>query len=211
MAKRAGSSSPLNARAGKSQAMSTTSHEHEFEMETAAQIIGSQGDNISKGEEFASVSSATGEPSAVIKKGSKEEGHGSGKSTIANRLRIKLPERTTWAEDHLNFEALKHVATTRITGNHGNCMTVEPAAKGGFHHIALLTFEDGWKCVGRFPHKKDQPLGMNESEVATMRYVKSQTTIPVPQVYFVNHNHDNEFGVAFMLMEHIPGTTLSGL
>lgn len=114
----------------------------------------------------------------------------------------------TWADDHLCREALQHIATYFMPGNHGKCMKTAPLSSGGYHHIELLEFEDGWSCIGRFGYDRNQPLGMDEAEIATMQYVAQHTSIPVPEIYYVNHNHNHVVGAAFVLMEHLPGTSL---
>ncbi|KAI1767352.1 hypothetical protein GGR53DRAFT_526880 [Hypoxylon sp. FL1150] len=43
------------------------------------------------------------------------------------------------------------------------------------------------------------------SEVATMRYVKDRTDIPVPRVYMYNASSNNQLGYEWILMEHMPG------
>lgn len=108
----------------------------------------------------------------------------------------------------VNHEALKHIATYFMPGNHGKCTNITPFSSGGYHHIELLEFEDGWSCIGRLAYEHDQPLGMDEAGVATMQYVSRHTTIPVPEIYFVNHNHNHVVGAAFVLMERVPGTIL---
>lgn len=117
-------------------------------------------------------------------------------------------DQSTWADDHLNREALIHIATCFLPGNHGKCTSITPFGSGTYHHVELLEFQDGWSCVGRFGYNKDQPLGMDESEVATMQFVAKHTTIPVPEIYFVNYNHDHVVGAAFMLMERKHGKNL---
>lgn len=44
-----------------------------------------------------------------------------------------------------------------------------------------------------------------ESEVATMRYVKKHTRIPVPEVYSFDATNENILGVPYMFMEYIQG------
>ncbi|KAJ7261750.1 hypothetical protein B0H12DRAFT_1272323 [Mycena haematopus] len=46
------------------------------------------------------------------------------------------------------------------------------------------------------------------SEAATMRFVKSQTSIPVPELYHWDANEANSGGAAYMLMERISGVFL---
>ncbi|KAK4619484.1 hypothetical protein CLAFUW4_11435 [Fulvia fulva] len=107
----------------------------------------------------------------------------------------------------LNYEAIKHIATYYLPGGHDHCIRVEQLAQGAYHEVKTLHFEDGWTCIGRFLLGK-QSLGFAESEVATMRYVKKHTSIPVPEVYFVNYNSDHVVGAPFILMELLEGVAL---
>jgi aminoglycoside phosphotransferase (APT) family kinase protein len=46
------------------------------------------------------------------------------------------------------------------------------------------------------------------SDVKTMQYVRSQTSIPVPEIYAYDFELDNAVGAQFMLMERLPGQHL---
>ncbi|KAI7690943.1 hypothetical protein KC322_g11430, partial [Hortaea werneckii] len=109
----------------------------------------------------------------------------------------------------LNLEAIKHVATFFLPGNHGKCLDVRDLASGSFHVVKLLDFEDGWSCVGRFAEYKEEPLRNLESEQATVRYLKKHSSIPVPEIYFVNNNPDHVVGTTFVLQERLTGQSLS--
>ena len=42
----------------------------------------------------------------------------------------------------LNYDALNHIATYYLPGNHGKCTNINTIARGGFHEIRVLEFED---------------------------------------------------------------------
>jgi hypothetical protein len=107
----------------------------------------------------------------------------------------------------LKHDAIKHVATYYISGGHGRCVGVEALTDGAFHEVNILAFADGWTCIGRFAKDDKHPLKI-ESEVATMRYVRQRTTIPVPEVYLVNLNPCHVVGAQFIIMQRIEGTNL---
>ncbi|KAK3712960.1 hypothetical protein LTR37_008845 [Vermiconidia calcicola] len=126
------------------------------------------------------------------------EGYGSGHS---------------WASDEyealdLNYDALKHVATCYVPGDHGKCTNIETLERGSFHEIRILEFADGWSCIGRFTRNKHEHLSITESEIATVKYVRQHTTIPVPETYFVNFDPTHAVGSAFVLMERMQGIHL---
>lgn len=109
---------------------------------------------------------------------------------------------------NLNYEALAHVATYYLPGNHGKCTRIEPLTQGTYHEILTLTFEDGWSCIGRFGRNLREHLCVLESEYATVKYVMKHTTIPAPEVYFVNFNPCHVVGAPFVLTERLEGKHL---
>ena len=86
----------------------------------------------------------------------------------------------------LNYDALKHVASYYVSGNHGKCTEITTLPGGSYHEIRLLRFEDDWTCIGRFARDPKQPLSVMESAIAAIELVSKNTDIPVPKVYFVN-------------------------
>lgn len=108
----------------------------------------------------------------------------------------------------LNYDALKHIGTYYLPGGHGACTEISTIQRGAFHEIRVLHFEYAWSCICRFT-REAEILAKAESELATMAYVKAHTTIPVPDAYFVNFNPDHVVGAPFVLMERMPGTTLT--
>lgn len=108
----------------------------------------------------------------------------------------------------LNYEALKHTATTFFS--HGRCTNITTLPRGGFHEIRVLHFEDGWTCIARFTRDYEM-LCKTESELATIEYVRTHTSIPVPQIYLVNYNENHVVGAPFVLMEYLDGQKLSGI
>ena len=124
---------------------------------------------------------------------------------LAKIARFELPNGPPPLQ--LNYEALKHLATYFLPGSHGPCIDITKVWGGSFHEIRILTFEDGWTCIGRFASLRE-PLFKTEAELATIAYVRKHTQIPVPEVYFVNHNENHVVGATFVLMERVPGVRL---
>jgi hypothetical protein len=107
----------------------------------------------------------------------------------------------------IDHDALKHLATHFLLGSHGACVDVTRIEGGSYHEIRILTFEDGWTCIGRFT-RVHEPLHKTDTELATIEYVDKHTRIPVPKIYFVNHNENHVVGAAFVLMERLEGFSL---
>ncbi|KJX92365.1 hypothetical protein TI39_contig5864g00011 [Zymoseptoria brevis] len=80
--------------------------------------------------------------------------------------------------------------------------------RGGFHEIRELHFEDGSTCIGRFTRNKSESVSVPEGEIATTKFVRRHTSIPVPETYFTNLNPEHVVGAAFVLVEKMPGKDL---
>jgi hypothetical protein len=111
---------------------------------------------------------------------------------------------------NLNYEALKHLVDHFLPGSHGACIDITAMRRGGFHEIRVLHFDDGWSCIARFTREYES-LEKTESELATIEYVRKNTTIPVPEIYFVNYNENHVVGAAFVLMERMDGGPLGDI
>ena len=88
-----------------------------------------------------------------------------------------------------------------------SCKLVTKMTRGTNHEIFLLDFESGYKCNGRLTRVKDHPRKAT-SEIATLRYVKQHTNIPVPEILYHDLDSANDVGVPFVLMEKLPGRHL---
>lgn len=120
----------------------------------------------------------------------------------------------SWSDEvpplNLNYEALKHLVDHFLPGSHGACIDITTMRRGGFHEIRVLHFEDGWSCIARFTREYES-LEKTESELATIEYVRKHTTIPVPEIYFVNYNENHVVGAPFVLMERMDGGPLGDI
>lgn len=63
----------------------------------------------------------------------------------------------------------------------------------------LITLVDGREVVARVA-RRFMPNLKTESEVATMRYLRERTSIPVPIVYHYDANPYNRLGGEFIIM-----------
>lgn len=86
-------------------------------------------------------------------------------------------------------------------------------ASGTFNVVVALDFSDSVQWVARIPLPQD---GYDEqhvsstllSEICTMKLVRVDTKIPVPQVFAWDVTADNPLGYAYLLMEALPGKVL---
>lgn len=96
------------------------------------------------------------------------------------------------------------------------CTVLHPLS-GSFNILFQLEFSDGVRWLfkvpvtgylGRFDDLAAQAL---TSEAMTMRFLKRETTIPVPEVYSFDASLNNDVNCPFIMMEYIQGRPLHEL
>jgi hypothetical protein len=65
-----------------------------------------------------------------------------------------------------------------------------------------VTLSDGRMVVARVA-RRFMPRRKTESEVATMEYIRTYTSIPVPNVYFYDSNPYNRLGGEYIIMSKV--------
>lgn len=89
-----------------------------------------------------------------------------------------------------------------------SCVLSSKFTYGTSNAVFEIVFDDGVVWVCRV-HQNDHPNYVKmiiESTVATMRYVKRNTTIPVPSIHaYESDSTATKFGSAFILMDGVPG------
>jgi aminoglycoside phosphotransferase (APT) family kinase protein len=100
------------------------------------------------------------------------------------------------------------------------CTSAVPMTRGVNHEVFLLSFEAkgnthpglakaGHRCIARFTRINSVAATRRDaSEVATLRYLKRKTDIPVPEVYHQDLGLHNPVGAPYTLMEYIHGRHL---
>ncbi|KAJ7076102.1 kinase-like domain-containing protein [Mycena belliarum] len=90
------------------------------------------------------------------------------------------------------------------------CVKVEIIAFESYHFVSVLHLESGRKLIARVKFsaaslsKTFTTSWRTNSEVATMKYIKENTTIPVPEVYLHDDDVSGEVGGSWMVAEYIP-------
>ncbi|KAJ7076092.1 kinase-like domain-containing protein, partial [Mycena belliarum] len=90
------------------------------------------------------------------------------------------------------------------------CVQVEIIAFESYHFVSVLHLESGRKLIARVKFsaaslsKTFTTSWRTNSEVATMKYIKENTTIPVPEVYLHDDDVSGEVGGSWMVTEYIP-------
>ncbi|EPQ52154.1 kinase-like protein [Gloeophyllum trabeum ATCC 11539] len=95
------------------------------------------------------------------------------------------------------------------------CVAVERHKQGSHHMTYIVTLESGIKRLVRvsYPFLRDYGSGIvppskMKSEVATMKYVREHTRIPVPEVLHYDGDEDGSVGAEWMVLEFINGLSL---
>jgi isoamyl acetate esterase len=111
----------------------------------------------------------------------------------------------------LNFQALCSLANS-IRGR-SDCTIDQKRFQCGKDHVVFeLAFGDGTFWVARFPVKSESgyTIGPDEmnSEIATIKFVRQHSTIPVPEIFDYGLDESNEVGAPFIIFNALPGREL---
>lgn len=69
------------------------------------------------------------------------------------------------------------------------CDVTQRPQNGSLNWTIFISFEDGLEWVFRFPSAEEDDISLEvagellESEVATMRYIKENSSIPIPHIF----------------------------
>jgi hypothetical protein len=104
-----------------------------------------------------------------------------------------------------NWGKLCSYASTLNNGT--KCHVIPSTTNGLYHLIRLLEFDDKTRWVARIQmDKSTERLAKKlQGEVDAMALMRERTNISVPQVFGYKTDNKNLIGVAFMLMELLPG------
>lgn len=96
------------------------------------------------------------------------------------------------------------------TAKHGvGCVLLDRVAAGLNNIVRLLDFADGSRWAARVhirtPRLLDPGTTELDAEVATMQFIKEHSDLAVPEVYTHAADEGNPVGVAYMLIELLPG------
>ncbi|KAK8177123.1 kinase-like domain-containing protein [Phyllosticta citrichinensis] len=85
---------------------------------------------------------------------------------------------------------------------------------GSFNFYFIFEFDDGVKWLARFPipGRTMDPDGKLRREVAVIKHIQANTSIPVPAIHFWGMSADNNLGLGpFMIMDYVDGLKLGEL
>ncbi|KAJ7081442.1 hypothetical protein C8R44DRAFT_895066 [Mycena epipterygia] len=118
-----------------------------------------------------------------------------------------------------DLDALQSQATRTMKKK---CIGVHLLTAGGYNIVFLLLFDDRTDVLarlrmpgnGREGHNPAIPVSEQElaerfsSEVATLRFLKTRTSIPVPELYYWDADAANPVGTRYMLMQRFSAELL---
>ncbi|KAM5353485.1 hypothetical protein ACJ41O_000135 [Fusarium nematophilum] len=119
---------------------------------------------------------------------------------------------------HLHTDRLPSLAATvrQRTGTRPNTQVpvIDEPIYGSYHVLFPLLFPDGTRWLAKIP-ANGTPTSWDavssralSSEANTMRLLKRETTIPLPEVIDFSATTENEIGCPYMLISFIPGKPL---
>ncbi|KAI1119030.1 phosphotransferase family protein [Nemania sp. NC0429] len=111
-----------------------------------------------------------------------------------------------WEKSLHKAEIYRAIASLITKYRPGEAVKLHRPIRGGYNIVFRLEYKDGSSVAMRIPRKGivKFPDEKVRYEVATMRYIAAQTTIPVPQVYHFGTAAENPTGLGpFIIMEYI--------
>ncbi|PYI33105.1 hypothetical protein BP00DRAFT_424218 [Aspergillus indologenus CBS 114.80] len=108
----------------------------------------------------------------------------------------------------LDLHKLRCLASSLLDGN-PICVHVDKL-NSEFSRGFLLTMDNGCKLIARIPCTRTEQAFL-ASEVATLKYLRQYTSLPVPNVLAWNSDKTNEIGSEYLIIEKTPGVVLKDL
>ncbi|KAI1376982.1 phosphotransferase family protein [Hypoxylon crocopeplum] len=119
----------------------------------------------------------------------------------------KLDEATEkWDKSVRTEETYRAIGNFILKYKDGKAKLMHAVIKGGYNMVYRLEYKDGSSAVMRIPIRDVVPFPDEKVryEVATIRYVAVNTTIPVPYIYHYGTADDNPTGLGpFIIMDYI--------
>ncbi|KAF3481968.1 uncharacterized protein GIQ15_04727 [Arthroderma uncinatum] len=106
-----------------------------------------------------------------------------------------------------NFSKLCEVAIRLSEG--ASRVTSYEKKEGGYNRVFILSLDNGRRLVARIPTRvAGAPRLTTNSEVATIAYLRSKTSLPLPQVLAWCDDPSNPVGAEYIIQAHVDGALL---
>lgn len=110
-----------------------------------------------------------------------------------------------WTRDP-DIRLISRIARKHLGFNEDVSLNAVFYAQGAFNKLYKISTADT-TCLMRVSLPVD-PRYKTESEVATIEFVRQNTSMPVPHIIAFDANNQNELGFEWILMDMMPGVTL---
>lgn len=108
-----------------------------------------------------------------------------------------------WGSE-VNIDAVKTVCQRTLQLDASDGCTVSFLAEGAFNKLYLVEYNQQQRLVIRISLPVD-PQNKTAGEVATLRWLRRHSDIPVPEVIAFDDSRNNEIGFEWILMQLMPG------
>ncbi|KAK2597439.1 hypothetical protein QQS21_005987 [Conoideocrella luteorostrata] len=115
-------------------------------------------------------------------------------------------EVESWERSLRNSGIHRSIGNLIIKYKPGEAVKLHSPIRGGYNVVYRLEYSDGTSAALRIPCKVSVkfPEEKVKYEVATMRYIAANTTIPVPKIYHYGTAAENPTGLGpFIIMDYI--------
>jgi hypothetical protein len=81
--------------------------------------------------------------------------------------------------------------------------------EGGYNRVSIFRTDNAQSIVARLPFSVAGPARLStDSEVATIKYLQTKTSIPIPKILDWSDDASNTIGSEYIIMDHAPGVCL---
>lgn len=106
----------------------------------------------------------------------------------------------------ISIDAIKTLCQRTLQLDASDDCKVSFLAEGAFNRVYIVEINQQQRCVIRVSLPVD-PQNKTAGEVATLRWLKQHSGIPVPEVIAFDDSRNNEIGYEWILMEMMPGAS----
>ncbi|KAK6518934.1 hypothetical protein TWF281_003626 [Arthrobotrys megalospora] len=130
-------------------------------------------------------------------------------SVSSTSIRGQCPECRDKRQDDMGLKVNTDALLLLAQSLRGKTASLGQKTSAALDYTVEITFEDGVSWLARLPKpwRSSHPNESMYSQISAWRYLKKNTSIPVPEVYHFAYDTEpsNNVGASFMLYEKLPG------